>query len=378
MTSVLTALRQTAPRVTATRFLAAHPGSWVQYYDDTPARDPAKALSARAFDPDTARRKQRDRCAVGFSLQPFGECRTRDELLCYRTLGVDVDLVAPPARATLPPESIDARKEQYLRAILVRFPLKPHWCVETRHGFHLLFRVRPLREPKSVAEAEAVNRRLVWALRGDPNAVLLTQLLRVPGTLQFKVPDRPFLCRLLVDNAAAIPPYPLAAVRAALDAWEAAHGAAAPRAAAAPDRVNPPRWREGLGGVPEGQRNATAASLVGTILGRLPEELWETAGWGGLKEWNRRNLVPLPERELRAVFESIAGRESAKRPHAPPPRGAQPARASADIGSRVTTDGGGCLDAAAGASLPDARTPSGHATDIPAPRSPSPRPHADE
>lgn len=41
-------------------------------------------------------------------------------------------------------------------------------------------------------------------------------------------------------------------------------------------------WRHGLAGVPEGERNVTATSLVGKIVGRLPEDLWETAGWGGL------------------------------------------------------------------------------------------------
>src|SRR5256885_5592771 len=52
-----------------------------------------------------------------------------------------------------------------------------------------------LREPVTVPVAEAVNRRLVRALRGDENAALLTQVLRVPGTFQFKDPARPFLCR---------------------------------------------------------------------------------------------------------------------------------------------------------------------------------------
>src|SRR5438552_370307 len=118
MTSLLAHLREHAPRVTARQFLLAHPGCFIQYYDDSPAKDPAKALSARGFDPVLARRKQRERCAIVFSLQPFGERRTKDQLLCFRTLGVDVDLVAPPARATLPPEAIDARKEQYLRSVL--------------------------------------------------------------------------------------------------------------------------------------------------------------------------------------------------------------------------------------------------------------------
>ncbi len=290
------------------RFLAAHPGSWIQYYDDTPLKNPLKALSDRTFDPGLARRKQRERCAVAFSLQPFGESRTTDQLLCFRTLGVDVDLVAPPARLAMPPAAIDARKELYLRRILAPFALKPHWVIETRHGFHLLFRIQPVREPKDVVVALDVNRRLVRRLHGDRNAALLTQLLRVPGTLQFKVPSSPFLCRLLLDNASVIPPHPLSAIRAAV-------GNVSPEPSNGGDTTatdSQPQWRQGLAGAAEGARNVTAASLAGKILGRLPEELWDAAGWG-LKEWNSRNVVPLPERELRSVFESIARREFAKR-----------------------------------------------------------------
>ncbi|MDB5312547.1 MAG: hypothetical protein JWO38_6749 [Gemmataceae bacterium] len=318
MTTLLTTLRQHAPRVTARQFLAAHPGSFIQYYDDTPAKDPAKALSARTFDPGQARRKQRERCAVGFSLQPFGERRIKDDLLCFRTMGVDVDLIAPPARATMTAALIDERKEAYLRSVLAPFPLKPHWLTETRHGFHLLFRVQPLREPKDIAGAQAINRRLVSVLRGDPNAVLLTQLLRVPGTLQFKVPDQPFLCRLLLDNAGTIAPYPLATIRDVLRGREEQSPRTSDAARGSTDR-GVPRWQDGLGGVAEGHRNATAASLIGKILRRLPEELWETAGWGGLREWNGRNTVPLPERELRSVFLSIARRERTARRVGPRP-----------------------------------------------------------
>jgi hypothetical protein len=326
----LTHLRQSAPRTTASKFLAAHPGSWVQYYDDTPAKDPAKALSARTFDPALARRKQRERCAVGFSLQPFGESRTKYQLLCFRSLGVDVDLVAPPARPALPPAAIDTRKDAYLRRVLLPFALKPHWLIETRHGFHLIFRVQPLREPRSITDAEALNRRLVAALRGDLNATMLTQLLRVPGTLQFKVPSQPFLCRLLLDNASEIGPYSLEMVRAALAAWETPPSevsmATTTDCVAQAKAPRQSKWKEGLDGVVEGRRNVTAASLVGKILGQLPEELWETAGWGGLKEWNARNPMPLPERELRRVYESIARREQRKRraarPASPSPRDA--------------------------------------------------------
>ena len=230
---------------------------------------------------------------------------------------MDVDLVPAADRGKLTTAEIDHRKEEYLAKHLLPFPLKPHWLTETRHGFHVLFRVMPVHDDDAVREAEAISRRLVRALHGDENAALLTQVLRVPGTFQFKDPDHPFLCRLLMDNASAIEPYDLSAVRSVLDSLgvfqidERRPAESVPPAGNATDWSR--RWRERLAGVTEGRRNATAASVVGGILGRLPEEFWETAGWGGLKEWNTRNAVPLRERELRSVYESIARRERAKR-----------------------------------------------------------------
>ncbi len=313
MDSPLTTLRHNAPRITPEKFLAAHPGCWIQYYDDSPANDPAKALSARSFDAAVARRKQEDGCAVCFSLQAFGESRTMESLLCYRNMGVDVDLVPTTERSVVSDEEIDRRKDEYLRR-LRQFPLTPHWVIETRHGFHVLFRVQPQRQPDAIREAEALNRRLVRALGGDTNAVLLTQLLRVPDTYHLKDPARRFLCRLLVDNAPTIPPYSLVAIRQTLDTREAMSGENAARTTpTARGAELPPRWRAGLSGVAEGERNATAASLAGKMLRQLSTELWETAGWGGLKEWNGRNVVLLPERELRAIFESIARREHTRR-----------------------------------------------------------------
>ena len=144
MDSPLSHLRQHAPNCTPAQFLAANPGSWVQYYDDTPARDVTKALSVRSFDPLMAERKQREGCAVGFSVQSFGERRTKEGLLCFRTLGVDVDLVPAAERESLSTEEIDRRKDDYLRQVMIPFRLSPHWVTETRHGFHVLFRVQSL------------------------------------------------------------------------------------------------------------------------------------------------------------------------------------------------------------------------------------------
>lgn len=314
MTSLLATLRDTTPQPTPAKFLHWQPGCWIQYYDDTAAKDPAKALSVPTFDPATAERKQREHCAVGFSLQAFVGGRTREQFLSYRNLGVDVDLVRAPERWSLATAEIDRRKKEYLEQCLRPFPLRPHWLVETRHGFHAIFRVIPLTESAAVRDAEELNRRLVRTLRGDENAVLLTQVLRVPGTYQFKDPAHPFLCRLLQHLATTIKPYPLDVVRHAIAGREppggaGSEGGAAPTLRAAKVGNGPRRsW-----GVPEGQRNSTAAPVAGAVLRGVPEELWEIAGWGGLLDWNRRNAVPLPERELRAVFESIARRERSKR-----------------------------------------------------------------
>jgi len=63
-----------------------------------------------------------------------------------------------------------------------------------------------------------------------------------------------------------------------------------------------------------GSRNDTATSIIGKILSTLPQELWSTIGWGGLKEWNNKQCVePLDEEELLGVFKSIGGLELAKR-----------------------------------------------------------------
>jgi hypothetical protein len=65
-------------------------------------------------------------------------------------------------------------------------------------------------------------------------------------------------------------------------------------------------------GVTEGTRNNTAAQFIGMLLSKITPELWELSAWPALKEWNKNNKPPLEERELRAIYESIKGRESNK------------------------------------------------------------------
>ena len=61
-------------------------------------------------------------------------------------------------------------------------------------------------------------------------------------------------------------------------------------------------------GVEKGRRNDTAAKICGHFLTKMQPKLWEKFGWEGLKSWNKNLDEPLPESELRSVFDSIASR----------------------------------------------------------------------
>ncbi len=68
---------------------------------------------------------------------------------------------------------------------------------------------------------------------------------------------------------------------------------------------------EFIAGVPEGYRNDTAAKLAGDYIRR---GLSDVEVLTLLLDWNKRNLPPLPERELQAVVTSIRKTDSRKTP----------------------------------------------------------------
>lgn len=74
------------------------------------------------------------------------------------------------------------------------------------------------------------------------------------------------------------------------------------------------KWESALlNGVTEGARNDSAASLIGKLLAELRDEaLWPLA-WEAVRAWNQLNQPPLPVKELKTTFESIANRELGKR-----------------------------------------------------------------
>ncbi len=68
-------------------------------------------------------------------------------------------------------------------------------------------------------------------------------------------------------------------------------------------------WEYLLNGVEQGRRNDSATRLTGKLLGALPPEHWESMAWPIVRTWNLRNSPPLPDKEVRGVFESIKARE---------------------------------------------------------------------
>lgn len=68
-------------------------------------------------------------------------------------------------------------------------------------------------------------------------------------------------------------------------------------------------WKSILTGVPQGERNNDAAVVAGKLLQAFPQKDWETFVWPLLKDWNQQNQPPISDQELRAVYNSIAGRQ---------------------------------------------------------------------
>ena len=65
------------------------------------------------------------------------------------------------------------------------------------------------------------------------------------------------------------------------------------------------KWLSAKDGVSEGSRNGAAASMAGKIISSTAPELLESIGWEQFNVWNNKNTPPLPEKELRQVWDSI-------------------------------------------------------------------------
>lgn len=67
--------------------------------------------------------------------------------------------------------------------------------------------------------------------------------------------------------------------------------------------------RDLVRGVNQGSRNSNATIFIGSMLAHYPESDWESICWPIITAWNDKNNPPLPEKELRSVFNSISQKE---------------------------------------------------------------------
>lgn len=70
------------------------------------------------------------------------------------------------------------------------------------------------------------------------------------------------------------------------------------------------KWGEIINGVGLGSRNESGAKYAGKLLRSFPDTEWETIAWPAFRQWNAFNEPPLPENELRNIFDSIKKRQS--------------------------------------------------------------------
>lgn len=71
-------------------------------------------------------------------------------------------------------------------------------------------------------------------------------------------------------------------------------------------------WEE-LYGVSEGSRHTSATRIIGKLLRHIPKYNWEEIVWPLATFVNDKNVPPLPEDELRSIYDSLVFKESDRR-----------------------------------------------------------------
>ncbi len=71
-------------------------------------------------------------------------------------------------------------------------------------------------------------------------------------------------------------------------------------------------WEYLLEGVDEGSRNTSATKIIGKLLRYIPPHNWDEFVWPLVEMVNDKNNPPLPDEELRVIFESLVRKESAR------------------------------------------------------------------
>lgn len=74
------------------------------------------------------------------------------------------------------------------------------------------------------------------------------------------------------------------------------------------------KWKEkAAGSLTEGSRNTDLTSIVGGLLARFPQDEWSKIVWPMVADKNKAQKSPLPDEEIKAIFDSVGKREMQKR-----------------------------------------------------------------
>lgn len=69
---------------------------------------------------------------------------------------------------------------------LIDFKLDPSALIHSGNGLHIYWFLKTPLSNKEIPVIENINRRIAWAMNGDPNAVDASRVLRIPGSYNLK------------------------------------------------------------------------------------------------------------------------------------------------------------------------------------------------
>jgi len=178
-----------------------------------------------------------------------------------------------------------------------QFPFKPSLIVKSGGGAHLYFILDEPVGHNQIGRVEDANRRIAAVLGGDLNACDASRILRIPGTVNIKY-DPPRACQLTVSDNFA---YNIDSFLEILPEFKTKN--------VKPKDVESNNWlSEAMGGVSEGNRNATAAKIAGYWINKLPPADVLSI----LEMWNLSNSPPLSNQDIQTVVKSVSRYEPDK------------------------------------------------------------------
>lgn len=227
------------------------------------------------------------------------------DVLAIPGLWLDIDIKSNVHASDQLPSDADEAKE-----LLRAFPLEPSLLVSSGYGLHAYWLFKELwyfendiKRDKTTSLLRSFQKNFISIAHSSgfhlDNTANLSQLLRIPGTLNWKDEQQPKDVEICSDNS-QIRYNPVD-----FEEW------LSPITSGAEQRSSKTGIRAiKLEGVAEGSRNNSAAKIAGYYLGRgfTEEQTLQL-----LVEWNEKNKPPLSHEELRQVVRSISRKETSKR-----------------------------------------------------------------